>query len=410
MVGKEHRSTEKLAETVVMRDLIHVELRVSRKRAVQIPPNECEIKTSTVRRNNHSKRNKNERFPLSPPSGSGEIRGCPSSRSNLHLAEGKQRVIIFGSDQEVAGVMKAVRRLNVTGWFSWVGSDGWSARALVSNGNEKEVEGTLSVQPQANPVKGFEEYFLNLTVENNKRNPWFVEFWEAHFTCRYPNSSLTPYNGNYTRTCTMTEKLTAATTAFEKQLQFVSDAVMAFAHAFKDMHRDLCHNETGLCEAMNPSAGPELLKYLRNVSFIGLSGDHFRFDSNGDGPARYNIIHYKRTSDTVYEWVKVGEYIDGELDLNMSEIRFSNGQSGVPESVCSLPCELGEAKKYVERESCCWHCFNCSQYQVTGLGCAVLFDESNDLPFKPTEEDRLSGCQRLIDPLPCLKWGCIDRR
>lgn len=82
--------------------------------------------------------------------------------------------IIFGSDQEVAGVMRAVRRRNATGVFSWIGSDGWSARGLVSNGNEPEVEGTLSVQPQANPVKGFEEYFLNLTVENNRRNPWFV--------------------------------------------------------------------------------------------------------------------------------------------------------------------------------------------------------------------------------------------
>ena len=41
-------------------------------------------------------------------------------------------------------------------------------------GQEKEVEGTLSVQPQSNPVKGFEEYFLNLTVQNNTRNPWFV--------------------------------------------------------------------------------------------------------------------------------------------------------------------------------------------------------------------------------------------
>ena len=40
-------------------------------------------------------------------------------------------------------------------------------------GQEAEVEGTLSVQPQANEVKGFKEYFLNLTVENNKRNPWF---------------------------------------------------------------------------------------------------------------------------------------------------------------------------------------------------------------------------------------------
>ena len=45
--------------------------------------------------------------------------------------------------------------------------------ALIS-GHEAEVEGTLSVQPQANPVKGFEDYFLNLTVQSNTRNPWFV--------------------------------------------------------------------------------------------------------------------------------------------------------------------------------------------------------------------------------------------
>ncbi|KAJ8965627.1 hypothetical protein NQ317_010608, partial [Molorchus minor] len=89
--------------------------------------------------------------------------------------------IIFGSDQEVAELMKAVRRCNATGAFSWIGSDGWSARSIVSLGNEAEVEGTLSVQPQANPVKGFREYFLSLNVENNWRNPWFVEFWSIIF-------------------------------------------------------------------------------------------------------------------------------------------------------------------------------------------------------------------------------------
>jgi len=44
-------------------------------------------------------------------------------------------VIVFGSDQEVAELMKAVKRLNATGHFNWIGSDGWSARALVSDGN-----------------------------------------------------------------------------------------------------------------------------------------------------------------------------------------------------------------------------------------------------------------------------------
>ncbi|XP_050327468.1 uncharacterized protein LOC126757529 isoform X1 [Bactrocera neohumeralis] len=270
--------------------------------------------------------------------------------------------IIFGSDQEVREVMRAVRRNNATGAFSWIGSDGWSARNLVSDGNEPEVEGTLSVQPQANPVKGFEEYFLNLTVENNQRNPWFVEFWEDHFQCRYPDSLSTPYN-NYNRTCTTKERL-SKNTDFEDQLQFVSDAVMAFAYALRDMHRDLCGGRPSLCDAMRPTKGADLLKYLRKVQFQGLSGDHFRFDGNGDGPARYNIIHFKQSAEGLYHWVKVGEYYEGELRLNMTEVQFKLLHPKPPESVCSLPCERGQAKKYVEGESCCWHCFNCSTYQI----------------------------------------------
>ena len=60
----------------------------------------------------------------------------------------------------------------------------------------------------------------------------FSEYWEDHFQCRYPHSLDTPYN-NYSRSCTGKERLTSENTQFEAQLQFVSDAVMAFAHAFK---------------------------------------------------------------------------------------------------------------------------------------------------------------------------------
>lgn len=49
----------------------------------------------------------------------------------------------------------------------------------------------------------------------------------------------------------------------------------------------------------------------------GLSGDRFHFDSNGDGPARYNIIHFKQVQPGKYRWIKVGEYYEGELRLNM---------------------------------------------------------------------------------------------
>ncbi|XP_058461569.1 metabotropic glutamate receptor 8-like isoform X2 [Malaya genurostris] len=287
-------------------------------------------------------------------------------------------VIIFASDQEVAEVMRAVRRQNVTGVFSWIGSDGWSARNLVSDGNEAEVEGTLSVQPQANSVIGFEEYFLNLTVTNNYRNPWFIEFWEDHFLCKYPGSPITPYNALYAKTCSTAERLSKQTLDFEDQLQFVSDAVMAFGYALKNMHHELCNGKAGLCSEMRPTKGANLLKYLRKADFIGLSGDRFNFDINGDGPARYNIIHFKQIESDKYKWIKVGEYYQGELRLNMEELQFGLKKKNAPESVCSKPCERGQAKKYVEGEGCCWHCFNCSQYQIQN----------------PTDETHCINCPR----------------
>ena len=51
--------------------------------------------------------------------------------------------------------------------------------------------------------------------------------------------------------------------------------------------------------------------------FAGLSGDEFKFNSHGDGPARYNIIHYKQTKPGVYEWITVGYFHDDEIHLNM---------------------------------------------------------------------------------------------
>ena len=57
----------------------------------------------------------------------------------------------------------------------------------------------------------------------------------------------------------------------------------------------------------------------KNIFFLlsGLSGDNFRFDSNGDGPARYNIIHYKQVKPGQYQWVNVGYFQDDKIQLNM---------------------------------------------------------------------------------------------
>lgn len=101
----------------------------------------------------------------------------------------------------------------------------------------------------------------------------------------------TPYNSNYSSECNTTFHLKNKKPKFENQLQFVSDSVLAFAHALYDMHSDYCGSDyIGLCEAMKPVKGPELLKYLRKVNFTGNS---FKFIVLFDRTnARQNIILY----------------------------------------------------------------------------------------------------------------------
>lgn len=43
------------------------------------------------------------------------------------------------------------------------------------------------------------------------------------------------------------------------------------------MHRDLCGGRPSLCDAMKPTKGADLLKYLRKVQFQGKSGFLLRF-------------------------------------------------------------------------------------------------------------------------------------
>lgn len=277
-------------------------------------------------------------------------------------------------------------------------SDGWSSRAVVTKNKERVVEGTLSLQPRANNVVGFENYFRSLRPQTNLRNPWFEEYWESTFHCKFPKSQVTPNNVVYmdgyeplknqnptnlnlglkskSKICTGDEQYSSEHPYEpERQLQFVSDAVLAFAYAFKAMHAKMCKGVPGLCDAMRPIDGTDLLKYLKTVEFTNLSNDSFKFTDTQDGPIRYNILLFTQLNETEkYDWVPVGTYEDEKLDLDFemvkkSYLRRTEQQSSstlrppifpddlqniLPKSVCSLPCSKGQAKKFIHGEQCCW--------------------------------------------------------
>eukprot|EP00058_Branchiostoma_floridae_P028593 XP_002614084.1 hypothetical protein BRAFLDRAFT_67330 [Branchiostoma floridae] len=276
-------------------------------------------------------------------------------------------VIVYGTDQDAAELMRAAKRANTAGRYVWIGSDGWSSRQSPAQGQEDELEGAITIQPMAQEIDGFDEYFASLNPATHRRDPWLTELWEEHFQCKWPGSRLTPFNYHFdsiNKTCDTNVSINVHTGYKQDgQLQFIVNAVLAFAHALDDVHRTYCKNVSGLCQEMKKVTGRELLEFIRNVSFTGITGQKFKFSAVGDGPPRYKILNYQQISDGVYEYVPVGSYSEG-LDVNVSMIRFRLDNESYPDSFCSKDCGIGEMKSLQNEASCCWICIPCQKYHI----------------------------------------------
>lgn len=55
--------------------------------------------------------------------------------------------------------------------------------------------GSVSVTRLSLTSSGFDRYFISRTLENNRRNIWFAEFWENNFNCKLSRHPLKKGSG-----------------------------------------------------------------------------------------------------------------------------------------------------------------------------------------------------------------------
>lgn len=80
---------------------------------------------------------------------------------------------------------------------------------------------------------------------------------------------------------------------------------------------------------------------MLNVSFpYGPDGDIVEFDARGDPPGRYDIMNYQMIDNASFDYVKIGDWINGTLEFT-GELQEVDGPI---ESVCSKPCGTGYYK------------------------------------------------------------------
>ncbi|XP_036703211.1 metabotropic glutamate receptor 6 [Balaenoptera musculus] len=307
-------------------------------------------------------------------------------------------IIIFANEDDIRRVLEAARQANLTSYFLWVGSDSWGAKISPILNLEDVAVGAITILPKRASIDGFDQYFMTRSLENNRRNIWFAEFWEENFNCKLTSSGT--QSDDSTRKCTGEERI-GRDSAYEQEgkVQFVIDAVYAIAHALHSMHQALCPGHTGLCPAMEPTDGRTLLQYIRAVRFNGSAGTPVMFNENGDAPGRYDIFQYQVTNGSAGSgsYQAVGQWAE-TLRLDVEALQWSGDPREVPESQCSLPCGPGERKKMVKGVPCCWHCEACDGYrfQVDEFTC-----EACPRDMRPTRNH--TGCRPT--PVVRLSWS-----
>uniref|UniRef100_A0A671VUN5 Metabotropic glutamate receptor 1 n=1 Tax=Sparus aurata TaxID=8175 RepID=A0A671VUN5_SPAAU len=305
----------------------------------------------------------------------------------------KARVVAcFCEGMTVRGILMAMRRQRLVGEFLLVGSDGWADRYDVTDGYQREAAGGITIKLKSAYVTWFDDYYLNLKPDANLRNPWFPEFWQHRFQCRlrgHPQESVA-----YNRTWRESLRLHYAQ---DTKMGFVINAIYSMAYGLHAMQESLCPGYKGLCEAMRPIDGRQLLEFLMKTNFTGVSGEAILFDQNGDSPGRYEIMNFKHIGEEEYAYIHVGSWDQGGLKMNDEEIWSNN--SDVIQSVCSEPCQKAQIKVIRKGEvSCCWTCTPCKENEF-------VFDEYTCracvLGSWPTDD--LTGCEPI--PVQYVRWG-----
>ncbi len=273
-------------------------------------------------------------------------------------------IIFFSSLDQAVQLFDAMLRNPLQRKFLWIGSDAWvvSSQALKNYGDI--VAGMWGIVPRTNQDPNYYSYLTNLTPSSNKRNPWFIEYYQEFNDCVYnvncSDNSITSNMDYQNRTYTPS----------------LIDAVFTFAHAVNNFLIDNCpspivwNETTRTCVGQTDvPMGSNLRDYLVNTSFTSVTGNQISLNSaTGSVDGLYRLLNYQKTNDS-FELVTVGEWLGtiingSKLQINkLIPLQFSSTLENneplteIIQSQCQQ-CPPGYIFQSVQ-SSCCGTCMSC---------------------------------------------------
>uniref|UniRef100_A0A3Q1J1I2 G-protein coupled receptors family 3 profile domain-containing protein n=1 Tax=Anabas testudineus TaxID=64144 RepID=A0A3Q1J1I2_ANATE len=282
-----------------------------------------------------------------------------------------QVIMAFMSHREIMLLANELYKQNVTG-LQWVGSDAWiTDPSLADSEGYSILVGSLGFVVSNAKIPGLGEHLRRLHPSQFPNSQFVKDFWEYTFAC-----SLNETANAHRKPCSGSESLNNVQSYFTdvSDLRFIYNvykSVYAVAHALHnlitcDERNGPFYNES--CADTKNIEPWQVLQYLKTVNFTTEEGERVYFDSNGDSPARYELVNLQMTNKGTMEGLTVGIY-----DASLPDSQFIMNNK-VPVSVCSKSCLPGTSKVLQKgRPVCCFDCIPCPADSVHCMKCPLEF-------------------------------------
>ncbi|XP_020563877.1 extracellular calcium-sensing receptor-like [Oryzias latipes] len=321
-------------------------------------------------------------------------------------------VVVFATEGQLLDLYFELVQRNVT-HLQWVASEAWVTAALLTLPHfHSLLEGTLGFSFPGVNIPSLENFLLNIHPSAEPGMEFINMFWEDQFGCKLhfeedgsiknvgdvnlrglnafgsnpeiQNASSAEQESFFNRDsfaetpfCTGFENLSLTGSSYTDVSRVrisynVYKAVYAIAHALHALlNCDSAEQNEKSCDKHKQFTSEQLLSHLKLVNFTNKFGEKVCFDSNGEPVPLYDIINWQKDKHGKMRFVTVGSY-DGsvplgrQLQLNQSNIIWTEGHTEVPVSLCSEPCPPGNRQARRKGEpQCCFDCFPCADGEIS---------------------------------------------
>ncbi|XP_022257203.1 uncharacterized protein LOC106472974 isoform X2 [Limulus polyphemus] len=264
------------------------------------------------------------------------------------LSDPNARVIILLSDDGLLtrSVLQAASDLNLLNHFVWIGTEGWGTDSKIAELVEDTVVNAFTVKMESYDVPELKRCYGAKTLGKHEPIPdaWFEEFWQHHFRCQLANSQVV--QRQYPDVCSGQERLNEENFKQDKYVYHTVTAVNAIGRGLHSYLRTHCiHGDAAMSIEDCGENAREMLTTEIKTELMGHNMDCEECESSSESAFGYQIFSLKKNNESKKKnYVQVGIWKNGRLQLQEEQVTFSNGET--PTSLCFGTCQEKCSKQF----------------------------------------------------------------